>query len=105
MDVPAKHLSQIVFNVKEYGAVGDGMAHDTVAIQSADCGQKFVEFGKRWFERHTNLLTYPRNASCSPPSTVMICPVVWRKRCVSNRKIASAWSAGVIGRFSSVRSA
>ena len=35
MDVIAKHRAQLVFNVKEYGAVGDGTALDTRPIQSA----------------------------------------------------------------------
>ncbi len=46
-----------------------------------------------------------RNASWRPPSTVMTCPVVLLSRLVSRRKIASAWSAGVIGLLVSVRSA
>lgn len=33
---------------------------------------------------------YRKNASCNPPSTEMICPVVCFKRSVSSRKIASA---------------
>ena len=40
-----------------------------------------------------------------PPSTVMTWPVVLLSRCVTSRKNASAWSAGVIGVFVSVRSA
>jgi Pectate lyase superfamily protein len=35
MDVTAKQTAQLVFNVKEYGAVGDGRALDTRPIQSA----------------------------------------------------------------------
>lgn len=46
-----------------------------------------------------------RNASVRPPSTARIWPVVLLRRFVSNRKIASAWSAGVIGCFVNVRSA
>jgi hypothetical protein len=48
---------------------------------------------------------YLRNASIKPPSTVITCPVVLLRRLLTQRKIASAWSAGSIGTLVSVRSA
>ena len=56
-----------------------------------------------FFNRHSRF--HRRNASCRPPSTLMIWPVVLLRRFVSSRKIASAWSAGVMGCLVKVRSA
>ena len=46
---------------------------------------------------------YRRNASCKPPSTLMICPVVLLERFEAKKYNASAWSAGVIGDLVNVR--
>ena len=51
----------------------------------------------------SRLQFYRKNASCRPPSTVMTWPVVLLRRLVSRRKIASAWSPGVIGDLVRVR--
>ena len=57
----------------------------------------------RWPRRHSR--GYLRKASCNPPSTVMIWPVVLLRRRETKRKYASAWSAGEMGDFVKVRSA
>ena len=46
---------------------------------------------------------YLKNPSCNPPSTGMTWPVVLLREFVKSKKIASAWSDGVIADFVSVR--
>ena len=43
-----------------------------------------------------------RNASVNPPSTVRTCPDVFESRSPTRRRMASAWSCGVMGCFRSV---
>ncbi len=80
-------------DLRERELVSSPLAHDNAATRGPEIDRCAEEGHQR------------RKASCRPPSTVMIWPVVLLRRWVTRRKYASAWSSGVIGVFVSVRSA